>query len=183
MKKQKNRDKEKAKKKGKRAELYPNILKKEIIDLVWDIVEPLCTAEEMELVQVEFQHESGGTVLRLYIDKSGGISVDNCVNISRQASDLLDINLELDVPYKLEVSSPGIERPLAREKDFLRFKGKTAKIRIDQPLDGRKNFKGVLMGIKEGNVELMVDDKTIAIPYQKIAKARLVNHNGDDVCL
>ncbi len=155
---------------------------REILSSVQDIAGPLCVEEGMELVHVEYQHESGGTVLRFFIDRPGGVSLDNCVNISRQLSDLLDINLELIEHYRLEVSSPGTDRPLTQKNDFQRFKGQTARIKVDRPVDGRRNFKGVLLGMQEEFVELMADDKKFAIPYQDITKARLVDYNGENRC-
>lgn len=152
----------------------------EIISRTKELAEPLCEAEGFELVHVEYQRETGGKVLRLYVDKPGGITLDDCVYISRQMSDLLDVNLESEEPYSLEVSSPGVDRPLAKEADFERFEGNVAKIRVHQPVSGRKSFKGVLLGISEGHVNLLVDKETVAIPFQAIAKARLVNYNGEN---
>lgn len=141
---------------------------------VWDLIEPLCEAEGTELVQVEYQREAGGRVLRLYIDRPGGVTLDDCVQISRQAGDVLEVYLENVGPYRLEVSSPGINRPLAKPIDYERFKGRWAKIKTIQTLDGQKNFKGVLAGLSEGLVKLSVDGDTITIPFKEIAKAHLI---------
>ena len=145
--------------------------KKEIIAQVINLAEPLCESEGMELVYVEYQLEGRGRVLRLYIDKPGGIILDDCVYISRQLNDLLDVSLVSDTPYNLEVSSPGFDRPLTKEKNFERFKGQTAKIKIGQPIDGQRNFNGAVI--------LKINDKKVAIPYQEITKARLVDYSGD----
>lgn len=128
----------------------------------------------MELVQVEYQREAGGRVRRLFIDRPGGVTLDDCVQISRQAGDVLEVGLENMGPYRLEVSSPGTNRPLAKQLDYERFKGKRAKIKTIQALDGQKNFKGVLAGISEGLVKLAVEGNTITIPFIEIAKAHLV---------
>ena len=128
----------------------------------------------MELVQVEYQREAGGRVLRLFIDRPGGVTLDDCIQISRQAGDVLEVCLENMGPYSLEVSSPGTNRPLVKQFDYERFKGRRAKIKTIQALDGQKNFKGVLAGISEGLVKLSVDDNTITIPIMEIAKAHLV---------
>jgi ribosome maturation factor RimP len=157
--------------------------KENIIAKVKKIADSLCESEGIELVHIEHHQEAVGKILRIYIDKPGGVTLDDCVNISRQLGDLLDVDFENDFPYRLEVSSPGPDRPLAKESDFERFKGQTAKIRTAQPLDGQKNFKGILLGISEGTVKLMINDKTIAIPYLEITRARLVNYNGDSECL
>ncbi|MBW1759844.1 MAG: ribosome maturation factor RimP [Deltaproteobacteria bacterium] len=154
-----------------------------IIAKVKKIADPLSESEGIELVHIEHHQEAVGKILRIYIDKPGGVTLEDCVNISRQLGDLLDVDFENDFPYRLEVSSPGLDRPLTKESDFERFKGQTAKIRTAQPLDGQKNFKGILLGISEGTVKLMINDKPVAIPYLEITRAQLVNYNGDSECL
>jgi ribosome maturation factor RimP len=153
--------------------------KEVIIVQVMKIIEPLCEAEGMELVHVEYQRERGGKILRLYIDKPGGITLDDCVNITRQAGDLLDVNLENAGPYSLEISSPGPDRPLGKKSDFERFKGKVAKIKTAQIVEGKKKFTGVLQGISGEMVKLIVDDKTMDIPLREITKAHLVNYRPE----
>jgi ribosome maturation factor RimP len=138
-------------------------------------LDALCTAERMELVHVEYQREAGGKILRLYIDGPGGVTLDDCMNISRQASDVLDVYLENLGPYRLEVSSPGPNRPLGKMTDFERFKGNRVKIKTAQPIDGRKKFSGIMMGTTEGMIKLSINDRTVVIPYQNIVTARLVN--------
>jgi ribosome maturation factor RimP len=133
----------------------------------------LCASEGLELVHVEFQRESSGRILRLYVDKPDGINLDDCASVSRQMGDLLDVNLEDIGPYSLEVTSPGPERPLAKQEDFDKFKGSRAKIKTSRPLNGQKNFTGVLKGISGKQVNLQIGEQTIAIPYQDILKARL----------
>ena len=137
------------------------------------LAEPLCAAEGLELVHVEFQREANGRILRLYIDKPGGISLDDCVDVSRQMGDILDVNLEEIGPYSLEVTSPGPRRPLAKHQDFERFKGQRAKITTSRPLNGQKNFTGVLAGLSGEQVNLQIGEENIVIPYQDISKARL----------
>jgi ribosome maturation factor RimP len=149
--------------------------KEKIIAQVKDLIEPLCEAEGMEIVHFEYQREAGGKILRLYIDRPGGVTLDDCVHISRQSGDLLDVYFENTGPYSLEVSSPGPNRPLGKKLDFERFKGNRVNIKTAQPVDGKQKFKGVLMGISEEIVKLSVDDKTVAIPYQEITMARLAD--------
>ena len=136
-----------------------------IIGQVWALAEPLCESESLELIQVEYQRESAGRILRLYIDKPGGIRLDDCVAVSRQLGDILDVNLDDAGPYNLEVTSPGPERPLAKIQDFDRFKGHRAKIKIRGILNGQKNFKGVILGVTGDQVRLQMDEQTITIPY------------------
>ena len=177
MKGQRQKNRKKKKEPGIRGKEYSALSpdsKDKIISQVWDLIEPLCEAEGMELVQVEYQREAGGRTLRLFIDKTGGVTLDDCVYISRQSGDLLDVFIEETGPYRLEVSSPGTNRPLVKQFDYQRFKGRRAKIRTAQPIDGQKNFKGVLAGTAEGLVKLSVAGTTIAIPFMEIAKAHLV---------
>lgn len=151
----------------------------EIVAQASALAGPLCESQGMELVHVEFQREPGGRVLRLYIDKPGGVKLDDCVSVSRELGDLLDVSLEESGAYNLEVSSPGPERPLGKKVDFERFMGSRAKIRTARPMEDQRNFTGMLMGVSGEHVLLQTADRTIFIPYQEISRARLVNHNGD----
>jgi len=144
-----------------------------VIKQTWSLAEPLCESEGLELIQVEYQREPAGRILRLYVDKPGGIGIDDCIAVSRQLGDILDVNLEDVGPYSLEVTSPGPERPLAKKEDFDKFKGNRAKIKTYQPLNGRKNFTGVILGITGDELNLQIDEKIITIAYTDISKARL----------
>jgi len=146
-----------------------------IIATARDLLESLCESEGLELVHLEYQRESGGKILRLFIDRPGGVTLDDCVHISRQSSDLLDVYLENTGPYRLEVSSPGPHRPLGKRLDFDRFKGSRVKIRTSQSVDGQKKFTGVLKGISQDMVKLSIDGKIAYIPYQEIMTARLTD--------
>ncbi len=146
---------------------------KRVAAKVGTLAEPLCAAEGLELVHVEFQREANGRILRLYIDKPGGISLEDCVGVSRQMGDILDVNLEEVGPYNLEVTSPGPKRPLAKHQDFERFKGRRAKITTSRPLNGQRKFTGILAGISAEQVNLQIGEENIVIPYRDISKARL----------
>jgi ribosome maturation factor RimP len=152
-------------------------------DLIWELAEPICTVEGMELVHVEFHRETGGRILRLYIDKLGGITLGDCSAISSQLGDILDLKLDIDDPYTLEISSPGLDRPVSRLSDFERFKGELAKIKIARPINGQKNFKGILAGVNGSKIQLKTETDMVVIPYQDIIKTRLVNYDGDNKCL
>ncbi|MGD8970257.1 MAG: ribosome maturation factor RimP [Desulfobacterales bacterium] len=145
---------------------------------VFAIAEPLCESEGIELVFVEFHPETTGRVLRLFVDKPGGITLDDCAAVSRQLTDVLDVSLEEVGPYSLEVSSPGPERPIGKVDDFNRFKGEKIKVQTSRPIDGRKIFTGILVGFFDGRVNLTIDKETVAIPHTAIKRARLINH-GD----
>jgi ribosome maturation factor RimP len=149
-----------------------------MIGSIWRWAEPLCRSEGIELVQVEFQREQGGRALRLYIDKPGGVTLDDCTQISRQIGDLLDVKLETELSYRLEVSSPGLDRPLGKADDFERFKGQRAKIRTALPINGQKRFTGILEGMESNVVRLQISHQSIAIPFDQITKAQVM---GSDV--
>jgi ribosome maturation factor RimP len=142
-----------------------------------DLLDPLCETEGMELVHLECRRESGGRILRLYIDKPGGVTLDDCTYISRQASDILDVYFEDTGPFNLEVSSPGQNRPLGKKRDFDRFKGSLVNIKTISPVIGKKKISGVLMGISEDVVTISNDDQTVAIPYHEIVSARLAKYS------
>lgn len=150
-----------------------------VIKRIFELAEPLCIYEGLELIHVEFQGEPGGKMLRLYIDKAGGVTLDDCVRVSRSLGDLLDVNLDDIGPYRLEVTSPGPNRPVSKKQDFERFKGRPIKLKTIRPRQGRRNFSGVLMGISENGVKLSMEDQTIIIPLESILKANLKNQNGE----
>lgn len=146
-----------------------------LIDQVRNLVEPVCEAQGYELIHVEFQPEAGGRIMRLYIDKPGGVTLDDCVDVSRQVNDILDVSLDAIGPYRLEVSSPGQERPLGRPVDFETHKDCFVRLKTRQPIDGQKNFTGRLMGLIDRQVQLSINGKTVAIPYDAVLRARLVD--------
>ena len=157
------------------------MISEEKLDHIRNLADTLCTSESLELVFVEHQREVVGRVLRFYIDKPGGVGIDDCTRVSRQLGDLLDIYLEGDVSYHLEVTSPGPQRPLGKEADFERFSGKRVKIKTREGIDGKKKFSGKLLGIQEGLVKLEVDgDQIIRISHKDISQARLVINDGDN---
>ncbi|OAQ20485.1 ribosome maturation factor RimP [Thermosulfurimonas dismutans] len=147
--------------------------KEKLIKEIWELAEPLVLAKGMELVEVEWQRERQGWVLRLYIDKPGGVTLGDCVKISEIVSDLLDAKDLIHHSYHLEVSSPGIDRPLRKKEDFKRFAGDKVKISLKTPLEGRKNFTGILKGIEGEEVILEVSEGEVRIPYGEIKKAHL----------
>ena len=149
------------------------------VDMVARLAEPLCNGESLELVHVEYQREPGGLTLRLYLDKPGGVTLDDCVDVSRQLEDMLDVHAQDAPPYRLEVSSPGPDRPVGKLKDFNRFAGHRAKIRVATAVSGRKNFTGVLAGAVGEKVHLQVDEETVSLDFKDITRARLINYNGE----
>jgi ribosome maturation factor RimP len=148
--------------------------REKIISQIRGLIEPLCEAEGIELVHIEYRGEASGRILRIYIDTAEGVTIDDCVRINRQVGDILDIYLENTGSYNLEVSSPGPNRPLSNQNDYERFIGRQAKISTTQPIDGQKNFKGVLAGISAESVKLSVEGTILSIPFKEIARAQLV---------
>ncbi len=149
---------------------------KEIAEKVRELAEPLVEAEGMELVDVEYLRERGRWLLRLTIDKPGGITLDDCQTVSRQVERVLDVEDPIDAPYSLEVSSPGIERPLKKEADFERFAGQMAEVRTARPVGDppRRKFKGKLLGIQSRIIRMEIDGRVHEIEFAAVAKANLV---------
>ena len=152
---------------------HPRVNEKKIVDKVIALAKPVCESEGMELIHVEFQRESAGRILRLYIDKPDGINLGDCAVISRQMGDVIDVNLDNIGPFNLEVTSPGPARPLSTVKDFEKFKGNRIKIKTNRSINGQKNFKGILLGITDGRVNLQRGEQVFEIPNQDILKAHL----------
>jgi ribosome maturation factor RimP len=146
-----------------------------IIERVTEFAETLLPSMDLELVEVQFRREGHGWVLRVFIDSEQGITIDHCANVSREVSDYLDVEDLIDHPFNLEVSSPGIERPLRSLQDFKRFAGKKARVKLREHLDSQKVFEGVIQQSCDESVELVLEDKsTVILPFEHIRKARLV---------
>jgi len=139
------------------------------------LFEPVVESMGYELVGVEFQGAGGHGTLRVYIDREEGVSLDDCAAISHQISGILDVEEPIKQAYDLEISSPGIDRPLFKLADFERFVGNTAKIKMAVALEGRKNFKGRLQGVADDRmIVIEVDGEDFRLPYADIARANLV---------
>jgi ribosome maturation factor RimP len=147
-----------------------------VIESVREVAIPVLKSEGMELVDIEYRRESRGWVLRLFIDKEGGVTLNDCTSVSHQVGDLIEVKEIINHPYTLEVSSPGVNRPLKSLGDFERFKGKHIKIKVRQPIEGQRNFRGILLGHEQENVTISSDSRIYIIPYEDIVKASLVNN-------
>ncbi|MEP7043777.1 MAG: ribosome maturation factor RimP [Dokdonella sp.] len=129
----------------------------------------------LELVGIEFSPNSGSSLLRVYIDEpERGITIDDCERASREISALLDVNDPVAGRYTLEVSSPGLERPLFTLEHFARFVGEQVKVNVNLPLEGRRRFQGVLTAVEGDRITLEQDGTPLTIAHANIAKARLV---------
>jgi ribosome maturation factor RimP len=144
-----------------------------ILTRVWQLAGPLVEGEGMEILYIDFRHEGsrGGRVLRLYLDKEGGPKMDDLSRVSRQLSELLDAEDTIDGAYTLEVSSPGINRPLKKPAHFARFVGKRIRVRTRDLIDGRRSFLGILGQVVEDTVILSQEGKRYQIPISMIEKS------------
>ena len=145
-----------------------------IIDEVSRLVAPVIEDMGYELVDVEYATNYGKWVLRLYVDKEGGITLDDCALTSREVGDLIDVKDIIDHEYVLEVSSPGLNRPLKKEKDYLRALGKKIRLRTISPVEGRRNFTGTLKTFQEGTLGLEMEGGLVNLVWQEVEKANLV---------
>ena len=152
---------------------------KNLIDAITELAEPIISSEGLELIDVEYQKESRGWVLRFYVDTEGGVTINHCSRLSQQIGDILEVKDIIPHGYVLEVSSPGLNRILKREKDFFGSIGKTIKVKTSQPIEQRKNFQGTLLDCKQEKVTLEIDNQDVIIPLSLISKAHSVYHFPD----
>jgi len=145
----------------------------DVIERVHRLVGPVLLSGGLELVEVEYRREARGWVLRLYVDKEGGITLDDCAQISREIGRNLDVEDFITTPYIIEVSSPGLTRSLKTEKDFMRYRDCLVKVRTNQPVENRRQFTGRLRGVAEEGIQIEVDGKVFLLPLSLIAKANL----------
>ena len=137
-------------------------------------IERVAVREGLELVHWEMVGPRNNFVLRIYIDKPGGVSHGDCQAVSNQVGTLLDVEDLIPNRYVLEVSSPGIERGLYKRADYERFSGSRVKVKISQPIDGQRTFRGKLMGLVGDSVSLDADGRgQMEIPYEQIVKANI----------
>ena len=136
------------------------------------ILEPVVAAMGYELVGVEFHPRQA--VLRVYIDQDAGIGLEDCEQVSHQVSGILDVEDRISGQYALEVSSPGLDRPLFKEAHFIRFVGHQVRIHLVIPMNGRNKLVGLLKGVHDGEVAVEVEGAEIKVPLSRIDKARLV---------
>lgn len=140
-------------------------------ELVRGVVEPM----GYELVGVEYLARArGGHLLRIYIDSEQGVGLNDCERVSHQLGGVLDVEDPISVDYALEVSSPGLDRPLFEIAQFERFVGQVARVKLTTPLNGRSNFRGVIEAVADEDVVLQIDGEPVRLPFALMASARLV---------
>nr|WP_274379926.1 ribosome maturation factor RimP [Halalkalibacillus sediminis] len=151
--------------------------KKEVISKTEELVQPIVDEMNLELVDVEFVKEGKNHFLRVYIDKEGGIDIEECGKVSERLSEKLDAEDPVEGAYFLEVSSPGVERKLKTRDDFEKFVGSYIHVKTYEPFDGEKEFYGDLLSFENDEVTLSFQVKTrkkeVIIPFEKIAKANI----------
>ncbi len=158
------------------------MLQETTIDKIRHLAEPVLDDMGFELVDLEFKREGGSWILRFFIDKQGGITLDDCADFSREIDVQLEVEDLIPAAYRLEVSSPGLDRPLKKPEDFQRFAGEPVKIKMHESIDpdnrghSRKTFFGELLGIEDGRVRVRQTDKRggiVELELDGIEKARL----------
>ena len=141
---------------------------------VEEICESLVVSEGMELVDLEYRREGPRWVLRLFIDKEGGVNIDDCARISRELGDLLDVKDVIPQAYVLEVSSPGLNRRIRKKEDFSRFVGEKVQLWLVSPKDGRRKIVGDLVGVEGEEVVVTATEGRFSVALEDIARANLI---------
>ena len=151
----------------------------DVKEKIRQLAEPVVVSEGMELIHVECIKMHARWIIRLFLDKESGVTLDDCANVSNQLGDLFDIREVINGAYTLEVSSPGFDRPISRDQDFVKYKNYKVNIKTSVKIDGSKNFHGILQDyIEEGGQKLVLIDisgKIHRISRQDIAKANLAD--------
>ena len=145
----------------------------ELVALIWQLVEPVVASEGLELIEVEYRCEPQGWVLRLFIEQEDGITVDDCARVSRVVGDLLDVADPIVNAYHLEVSSPGLNRPLRKWEHFQRFVGSIVDVRTGTPIHNRRKFKGKLIDARREGITVDCQGQRFDIPLDLLERARL----------
>ena len=144
-----------------------------------DLLEPGAQALGFEVLAVEISGGPGQAVLRVYIDGPEGVTVDDCARASHQFSAILDVEDPIPGQYTLEVSSPGLDRPLTKARHFQAVVGRQIRVQTDVAVEGRKRFRGRLNDADSERLEMIIDGETYRIPLSRVAKARLVPEHGE----
>ena len=144
------------------------------------LLEPLVEKLGYELVCLELQGSGQNSLLRLYIDAPQGIGLEDCERVSREVSATMDVADPISGSYRLEVSSPGLDRPLAKPEHFRRFAGRQAKLQMRAPVEGRRRFAGRLLGLEQNEIVIEVDGSSFRLPLEQVEKARLVPEYAAD---
>lgn len=145
-----------------------------IPEQVADLVEVVLEDMGIQLIDVEYLSIRGRWVLRLYIDKEGGVTIDDCARVSREIGDVIDVKDIISHEYVLEVSSPGLDRPLRKEKHIRDVIGMKIKVKMAVPVNERRNFTGLLKNFHEGDLILEIERGEVSLPWRDVESANLV---------
>lgn len=143
------------------------------------LIAPIAASLGCELWGLEYLTQGRYTTLRIFIDAEYGVSLDDCERVSRQISSVMDVEDPIDGEYTLEISSPGMDRPLYKTEHYLRYVGETINVRLRVARDGRRRFKGVITKLENNDVFLMVDNQEVQLPIDAIDKANVVPRFDD----
>ena len=143
------------------------------------LVEPVVNALELQLWGIENLGQDRGKTVRIYIDSDAGVTLSDCEEVSRQISSLFDVEDPIVGEYVLEVSSPGMDRPLFTEEHYRRFIGHVIKVRLNRPFQGRRKFKGMLRAVENSEASILVDEHEYTLPIEGIEKANVVPQFGE----
>lgn len=150
-------------------------MKKSIESIVEELILPIVNAKNIELVDVEYVKEAGQFYLRIYLEKEGGISLNDCEEVSREINPLLDEKDPIKDNYFLEVCSPGLDRPLKKDKDFVRYAGREVEIKLYKPLNGSKQLEGELVCLTEDKkIRVIIDNQEVEFDKKEVALIRLL---------
>lgn len=147
--------------------------KENTAQIVTALLSPIINNSQVELVDVEFVKEGSTWYLRIYIDKEGGVTIDDCEAISRLAESCLEEKDPISQAYILEVSSPGLDRPLKKESDFQKYKDSLVEIKLYQPQEGKKDFTAKLLGLQDEKVFVSIEGQEMSFARKEIASIRL----------
>ena len=152
----------------------------ELVGRIWDLVKPVTAARDMDVLDIEYRHESLGWVLRIFLDSERGITVDDCAGISKVVSEMLDSADFIGTAYHLEVSSPGIDRPLRKLEHFQKHIGDIIDVRTISPLQNRRKFKGELKEASPEGLTVQCDSQEYSIGMELIERARLLYFESEE---
>ena len=142
---------------------------------ITELAESTALSMAMDVILVEVKNYEGRAVVRVYLDRQGGVTLEDCERFSRRFSTAMDVEDFVHFAYVLEVSSPGVDRPLVKEADFQRFQGENARVRMYNPIEGQRNFKGRIIDVAEGRVTFeSAPDKQVVVAVADIEKANLI---------
>ena len=144
------------------------------LKMLQEMLEPVVQSLDCQLWGLDYISQGRHSTLRVYIDREEGVTVDDCAAVSHQISGILDVEDPINGEYTLEVSSPGMDRPLFTLEQFKSFAGHKVQIKLRVPFDGRRNFKGILNGVEGEDILLVVDDEEFLLPIDLIDRAQVI---------